>query len=402
MNIKGSKHLTLNDRHYIQVALEANEKVILKEIAENIGKDERTVSKEIKAHRLISENKRANYGKKEKYIQECKKLNRFPFVCNGCELKRGCHFKHNASYDAIKANDEYKTTLTESRSGVDLTLEQKIKLDTALKNGVEKGQSVYHILSTNKDIDYSVRSVYRLIDKGETVIQNIDLIRKVKLKPRKHYAYDQTKDKSAIRQGRTYEDFIKFISENGYPSVVEIDTVEGPRQGKQKCLLTIHINIAHFTLAYLLDSKESKEVSKVFIHLQELLGEELYSKIFQVILTDRGSEFIDPLTIENSYSTNKQLTHVFFCNSYASYQKGSIEEDHELIRRVIFKGVSMNDLNQDKVDTMMSHVNSYQRQSIESTPYKIFESLYGKEVLNKLKIREITPDQVTLKPTILK
>lgn len=399
MNIKGSNHLTLSDRIKIQERLSAKDK--LKDIALMIGKDERTVSKEIKKHRKVSDNKRALYGRSRDFVKDCPKLKRFPFVCNGCD-KRKCIYKQYCSYDAAKAHEEYKTTLSESRSGLDITLEDKIRLDTALKEGTDKGQSIYHIVSSSPDINYSLRSVYRLVDKGQTIVQNIDLIRKVKLKPRKHYVYDLTKDKARIREGRSYEDFIRYITENAYPPVTELDTVEGPRDGKEKCLLTIHINAAHFTLAFLLGSRCCEEVSRVFIFLQDLLGKETYSKLFKVLLTDRGSEFIDPLSIEVDHSSGERLTHVFFCNSYASYQKGSIEEDHRLIRRIIPKGTSMNDLKQENIDTMMSHIGSYKRESMESTPYKIFSIMYGKDVLDKLKIREITPDQVTLKPSVLK
>lgn len=399
MNVKGSKHLTLTDRIKIQERLSAGDK--LKDIALQIGKDERTISKEIRNHRSFSENRKVLFNRTPEFIEECSKLERFPFVCNGCD-KRKCRFRHYADYDALKAQEEYKATLSESRSGLDITLEEKIKLDAALKQGADKGQSVYHIVTSDPEIRYSLRSVYRLVDKGQTIIQNIDLIRKVKLKPRKHYVHDSTKDKVKIREGRNYEDFIRFICENGYPNVVELDTVEGPKKEKEKCLLTIHINAAHFTIAFLLESKCSAEVSRVFVYLQDLFGKELYARIFKVILTDRGSEFVDPLAIENHHLTGEKLTSVFFCNSYASYQKGSIEEDHELIRRVIPKGTSMNDLDQSKIDTLMSHVGSYRRESIESTPYAIFSIMFGKDTLDKLKIREIVPDQVTLKPSLLK
>ena len=400
MNIKGSNHLTLSDRIKIQEGLSLKD--TLKNIALQVFKDERTISKEIKKHRIFKDNNRSMYYRDKDHIKECKRLERFPFVCNGCGNKKGCMFRHYADYDALKAHEEYRTTLSESRNGLDISLEDKIRLDAALKEGTQKGQSIYHIVSSSKDINYSLRSVYRLVDRRQTIIQNIDLIRKVKLKPRKHYAYDQTKDKAKIREGRNYEDFIRFITVNGYPPVTEIDTVEGSKKEGGKCLLTIHINAAHFTLGFLLESKSFMEVNRVFIYLQDLLGKEMYSKIFQVILTDRGGEFIDPLAIEYDHKSGEKLTDVFFCNSYASYQKGSIEEDHTLIRRIIPKGTGMNDLDQKKIDTMMSHIASYRRKSIESTPYQIFLIMYGKDILDKLKIREIIPDQVTLKPSILK
>ena len=401
MNVKGSKHLNLSERIKIQELLGKGLK--LKEITSEINKDERTISKEIKSHRIVNDNKRFYFGRGSKIVPiECSKLNRFPFVCNGCKDKRGCRYYHNASYDAKTAQDEYETLLKESRSGLDMSLEDKIKLDVKLKEGSDKGQSLYHIFNSSEEpLPCSLRTAYRLVDESKTLIQNIDLVRKVKLKPRKHYLPKDNKNNKYL-EGRRYEDFIRFISLNGYPSVVEIDTVEGPKGKNEKCLLTIHINAAHFTLAFLLNSKSQEEVSKVFVYLQKLLGIETYKRIFQVILTDRGVEFIDYKAIEFSYLSGEALTHVFYTNAYASYQKGSIEEDHELIRRIIPKGTSMNDLSQNNINTIMSHILSYHRQSIESTPYTIFKIMYGKDILDKLKIREIAPDQVTLKPTILK
>lgn len=45
-------------------------------------------------------------------------------------------------------------------------------------------------------------------------------------------------------------------------------------------------------------------------------------------------------------------TRIFFCNPCASYQKGSIEKNHEFIRYVIPKGISMDNLTQQDIDLM--------------------------------------------------
>lgn len=91
--------------------------------------------------------------------------------------------------------------------------------------------------------------------------------------------------------------------------------------------------------------------------------------MFRVILTDRGTEFINLNTIEKDYKTGRKITIVFYCNSYASYQKGSIEQNHELIRYVIPKGHIFDNLNQDDINKLTSHINSYYRDSIETSPY---------------------------------
>ena len=86
------------------------------------------------------------------------------------------------------------------------------------------------------------------------------------------------------------------------------------------------------------------------------------------ILTDRGLEFTNPNTIEKYYKTGRKIMNIFYCNSYASYQKGSIEQNHELIRYVIPKGHIFDNLNQNDIDKLVSHINSYYRESIETTP----------------------------------
>lgn len=87
MNTKGSNHLTLIERQKIREMLDENENC--KSIAIILSKDERTISREIKKRRNKQENRRYGlYGKKDD--AECKRLGRFPFVCNGCEKRKYC------------------------------------------------------------------------------------------------------------------------------------------------------------------------------------------------------------------------------------------------------------------------------------------------------------------------
>ena len=66
-------------------------------------------------------------------------------------------------------------------------------------------------------------------------------------------------------------------------------------------------------------------------------------KTFPVILTDNGTEFEDPLSLDFD---NEDIgrTSIFYCNPRASYQKGMIEKNHEFIRYVLPKGTSFNNL----------------------------------------------------------
>lgn len=340
MNTKGSKHLTLIERQKIREMLEENENC--KSIAIVLAKDERSVSREIKKRRNKQENRRYGlYGKKDD--TECKRLARFPFVCNGCEKRKYCCKQYKFFYEPSIAQENYEIVLRDSRIGLDITLEDKATFDAILKEGISNGQSIHHIVEANKDrIRYSERSAYRLVDRSQTFVQSLDLRRKVKLKPRKRYVYKE--DNKRVRKGRTYADYIAFLAENPSIHPVQIDTVESVSTGIHKCLLTIHFPSLRFMLVFVLKQKCKDEVTRVFLHLKDLLGNELYKKLFPVILTDRGSEFCDPEMIEVDTTTGDLLTRVFFCDSYSSFQKGAIEENHELLRYIIPKGVIFDDL----------------------------------------------------------
>ena len=94
-------------------------------------------------------------------------------------------------------------------------------------------------------------------------------------------------------------------------------------------------------LIFKLEKQTTDEVSKIFNILQELIPYESYKQLFQVILTDNGHEFFDVNNIECIQSSGEYVTHLFFCDTHASSQKGSIEKNHEFIRYILPKGYSL-------------------------------------------------------------
>ena len=121
-----------------------------------------------------------------------------------------------------------------------------------------------------------------------------------------------------------------------------------------------------------------------------------------MILTDKGSEFSDPLAIE-FYEYGVYRTQVFYCNPSAPYQKGAVENNHEFIRRILPKGTSFNDLSQQDISLMMDHINSYKRENLAwHSPYETFEFFYGRDVLDKLGAKLISPNDIVLLPNLLR
>lgn len=400
MNKLNGTHLTKYDRVKIQELLASNTNC--KSIAAELNKDDRTISKEIKKRRVKEGNGRARFNPHDPASRSCPSLSRFPFVCNACLKRKSCSFDFKYFYRAIDAQDQYEFTLHDSRVGIDMQLSDKLQLDRILKDGIDKGQSVHHIIANHpQEIKCSSRTVYRMIDKDQTIVQNIDLRRKVRLKPRKHNK-DVRKILPSSLRGRTYLDFLSFFGMNPGIGIVEIDTVQGIKGSNEKCLLTIHFTAFHFMIAFLIDHKTQDCVDSVFRELQLRLGPSNYQRLFPIILTDRGCEFFCPDVIEFDVRTGESLTHLFYCDSYSSYQKGAIEENHTLLRYILPKGTSFSSLTQDKVDLMISHINSFYRKSIQSCPYELMKAFYGSNLLDILKVKAIDPDLVTLKPILMK
>ena len=132
------------------------------------------------------------------------------------------------------------------------------------------------------------------------------------------------------------------------------------------------------------------------------MGIDAFKKVFGVIITDRGTELANPLALEcDRYGELK--TKVFYCDSYCSWQKGMIEKNHEFIRYVIPKGTSFVGLSQQDITLMMNHINNYPRASLNNcTPFALAEMLVGKKLLDVLQYHKTMPDDVILKPSLIK
>ena len=413
-----NKHLTYEERNFIEIGL--NNGRNFKEIAKDLNKDRRTISREIQNHRFRKnpgvfnnsknlcknrqECKKFDCTKKEKCYEEeiCLKLTGAPYVCNGCEQKNKCR-KIKYYYYSKFANDEYSEKLRTSRYGINLSKEEAYDIDTLITPLIkEKHQSISHVYANHPDeISFSRATMYKYVDLGVFSFRNIDLPRKVRYKKRKENKKQRIRRETAIRKGRTYEDFKEYIGKHPECSIVEMDTVEGIKGGK--VFLTLLFRQSKFMLIYLMENKTMECVEKAFKEIKEILGIELFKKVFEVILTDNGSEFFNPMSIEKDEETEGIVSHVFYCDPEASWQKGAIEKNHEYIRYVLPKGSSFDELTQEKVNILMSNINSTSRDILNGkTPYNAILLTFNEEIINKLGVIKIHPDEVNLSPKLLK
>lgn len=335
------------------------------------------------------------------FIEEiCTARFRVPYVCNGCDSLGKCSLMKNI-YDAEHAHIKAHETISESRSGLCVSEDEIARLNAIISPLVQRGQSIHQVYATREDeLMCSEKTIYNYIDACLFDVRNIDLPRKVKFRER--YKKPEFKVDKGCRIGRNYEDFNAFLDKNPDTSVVQMDSVIGSKGGK--CLLTIHFVDTSFMLAFLRDANTSKSVIDVFNALEANIGNEIFKRLFPVILTDNGSEFSNPKAIE--YGAEKYCglrTKIFYCDAGRPYQKGAIEVNHELIRRVLPKGSSFNHLTQEDISLMMNHINSYKRKKLNNrTPYETFSFYHGEEILHKLGCTPVAAGDIMLKPALLK
>ena len=380
------KHLTLSDRNDIQLGLERGE--TFKAIGQSILKDPTTVSKEVKRNRQVRDSTCDNLP--------CPLLDKAPFVCNGCPKRRqNCGFK-KIFYLAKQAQKQYEQTLVEAREGTPLNSQTFWDIDKVISDGVKKGQHIYHILKTH-NLDVSSSTVYRHIRKGYLSIAPIDLARAVKFKERRKSKLPSIPKEA--KKGRSYEDFQNYLFLNQLNSWLEMDTVVGRMGGK--VLLTFNLSFCNFIFARLLDNKTAFEVTKHLYDIKNTLhqADKDFCQLFPVILTDNGGEFARVDDIEMDVRGESKL---FFCDPNRSDQKGRIEKNHTLIRYILPKGTSFDNLTQEDINLVCSHVNSVKRAALNGkSAYELFAFTYGEEIPKLLGISKIPAEDVCQSSTLL-
>lgn len=425
-------HLTLQDR--ITIQSELNQGSSFNTIARLISKSPTTLSREIRNHLLIRD--RSSYPQSRmmndclhrfecrlKFVCQpqcrfqkgncrfcghcfrvchdyekecCPSLSHPPYVCNGCLQRQRCSLEQR-DYKAAEAHQEYRQRLVETRSGFNLTEAELALIQNELTPLIkENKQSVHHACLVKADIlPCHEKTIYNLIDANLLPgIKNLDLPRKCRLKPRKSGRKEHKVD-SQCRIHRTYADYLDFVQAHPDVSVVEMDTVEGIKGGK--VILTFLFKSCNLQLYFLADHHTSQATIQQMDQLYEQrFGPELFKKIFEVILTDNGSEFSNPTAIEND-AFHQSRSRLFYCDPAASYQKGTCENNHEMLRRFYPKGSSFDQLTQDELNLISSHINSYKRKRLnDHSPLELFSLLFGNETLDKLGLVSIAPENVCL------
>lgn len=424
MNKKGSKHLDLQYRNFIENGLNNNS--TRSAIAQVIGMDKSSVCKEIKKHSYYVKFSRQGVSNAGTYdcvnIASCgynafcrnECPNRIPIpckirdkskgVCNGCKDLSTCKLTKRF-YSAKRAQDEYEYSLVDSREGINLTYSELNDIASIIVEPIKNGQSVFAVLQAHPEIHYCEKTIYNWIDLGAFQafgLTNIDLRSKVKRKMKKDQKLKYKKRvNKAFLKGRTYDCFETFMKNHPSASVVEMDTVYNDVSNGPFIQTFMFVSFGIMVAVY--HKKHNAEAMVNGLrYIKTLLGENLFQSVFQVLLTDRGSEFSDAIAFE------ELVDHIFYCDPMASWQKPHVERNHCLLRYICPKEKDLNKLglrSQDDLDLIFSHINSYAREERHGkSPIDEF-CFYHNEaetILELLHIKHIENDLIILNPSLIK
>ena len=389
---KKHKHLSREDRLTIQDGLYRGK--TFKEIGEKLGKDPSTVAKEVRAHT------QKHVSGFSKMTEPCPKLSKAPHVCNGCPLRSCSSCKYvRMVYNASKAQEEYETLLKESRECIALNKEEFYATEKILSEAIKNGQHVYQAICAHS-LNISKSTAYRYIRLGYCSARSIDLPRAVKFRAR---AKKSPSVPHAVKQGRTYQDYLVFREAFPQLPTVEMDTVIGRPGGK--VIMTFLFVDPGFMFGLLLDNRSAPEAADKIIELKrKLYASSLisFAELFPVMLTDNGGEFSNVAAFENDFSGSRESL-VFFCDPNAPFQKPHVENNHILFRDIVPKGSSFDDFTQETVNLIFSHVNSVSRKQFGGkSAYDMFTFMYSPEIAALLGISHIPPESVVQSPLLLK
>jgi len=377
------KHFTFSDRVILQYFIETTPRATAKEVAAILGKSRQAVHYELKHNIYHYTPKSISFNEGKSNIR-CPHLRRFPYCCNSCARTSCSH--RSSEYNAYKANEKARKRLVNSR--VDTARRKNIIdiLDKTVSQLIIDGLSIKVAkLSVNR-CDVSESTIRRYLNNGLLRARRHHLPNAVRFKVKKQYDYSRKQIDVKILYKRTYQDYLDYMKANPLAKVIQVDSLIG-KVSDRSALLTVFFVNSKFQLV-IKYNRSALHINSILLKLYNTALENGF-KLFDVILTDNGPEFMKLPALEMD-ADNVLRTRVFYCDPYRSYQKAECERNHGLIRRIFRKGKSFSSVSQTEIDNALSHINSYPRGSLNNrTPYDLFVSEYDSIITTTFNIDKI-------------
>ena len=201
----------------------------------------------------------------------------------------------------------------------------------------------------------SVGTLYNYITMGLFIaLEDKHLLEKTSRKPRKK----NEGPKVAHATLPSIEIRPAAIGQRAEPGHWEMDLVVGP-QGSKPCLLTLTERLTRKEIITLLPDRRAVTIRRALDRIErQTVG---FKQKFKSITTDNGSEFMEYELLIKSCRSKGQRFEVYYCHSYAAWEKGSNENHNKMIRRFFPKGTDFSQVTKKQVAAVQNWMNNYPR-----------------------------------------
>ena len=239
----------------------------------------------------------------------------------------------------------------------------KIGHDVALSNFLEKrilhhGRSPAAALAEARKAGFTtsicVGTLYNYITMGLFItLTDADLLEKTTRKPRKKDKGPKVAHENlpSIEQR---PDFIRRRLERGH---WEMDLVVSC-SGSTAALLTLTERVTREEIIIKIPNRKARTVRRALNRLERKTPS--FREKFKSITTDNGSEFLEYDKLVRSVYGGKRFD-IYYCHSYAAWEKGTNENHNRMIRRFFPKGTDFSKVTNEQVAAVQDWMNDYPR-----------------------------------------
>lgn len=201
----------------------------------------------------------------------------------------------------------------------------------------------------------SVGTLYNYITMGLFVtLDDKHLLEKTTRKPRKK----SEGPKVAHNTLPSIEIRPAVIGKRMEPGHWEMDLVVGP-QGTKPCLLTLTERMTRKEIITLLPDRRAVTIRRAIDRLER--NTTGFKQKFKSITTDNGSEFMEYELLIRSCRCKGKRFDIYYCHSYAAWEKGSNENHNRMIRRFFPKGTDFSQVTKKQAAAVQNWMNNYPR-----------------------------------------
>ncbi|WP_225742864.1 IS30 family transposase [Marinilactibacillus sp. Marseille-P9653] len=335
------KHLSYSERS--QIAILKNENYSNRGIAKALGRVPQTINSEIHRGTITQLKRQKQNGKL------------YDYYSTNYDPNAG-----QAAYDRLQLNCGRRPKWADSDAFIewadDKLLREKWSPDVVV--GFAKTHDLF-----DSSIIPCTTTLYGWIDKGIMRTKNIDLLEKLSRKP-KDTSYRGRTNKRIL--GQSIEQRPPEIDNRQTFGHWEIDTVVGNKVKTDSVLLTLVERQTRFEIILKLRGKDKESVDQAIQQLRLKAGD-TFSKVFKTITSDNGSEFV------GLHEALKETLEVYFSHPYASWERGTSENQNKFIRRFIPKGKAISHFSETQCLRIQQWMNDYPRKILGyKTPLDCF------------------------------